>query len=100
MNWKTILLRLAGLVVISFLGGTLYAICVNAFVYFGAMPENLPDGTGYGNYLTQQAAFVWMASIVVGIISLFIRQNWRLIFYFAPLYAPSLYAISNILANG
>ncbi|PZO84533.1 MAG: hypothetical protein DI626_08210 [Micavibrio aeruginosavorus] len=99
MNWKTILLRLAGLIVISFLGGTLFAVCVNAFVYFGAMPGNLPDGTGYGAYLTQNAAFVWMGAIAAGIISLFIRQSWRLAFYFAPLYAPSLYAVSNILAN-
>lgn len=99
MNWNIFLLRLAGLIVISFLGGTLFAVCVNALVYFGLMPENLPDGTGYGAYLTGRAVFVWMGAIAAGIASLFLRQGWRLIFYFAPLYAPSLFAVFNIAAN-
>lgn len=92
MNWKDILLRLAGVAVLFVAGILLYAVTANLLILMGLMPEAL-NGQGFGYALTAQTVYVAMGAVVVGIAGIFIRQKWRNALYLAPLYAPSVFAI-------
>ncbi len=88
MSWKILLLRFAGLIAFSICGGFLYAITVNLMLFANIMPEATD-----GEALTFKAATVWMVSICIGFIAIFIKPEWRWVFYLAPLYASSLFAL-------
>lgn len=92
MNWKYILLRLAGVAVLFVAGILLYAVTVNILILFGLMPDSL-HGQGFGYALTSQTIYVAMGTILISVAGIFIRQKWRNVLYLAPLYAPSVFAI-------
>lgn len=96
MNAKTLLIRFAILIGIALAAGPVYAITFNALVFFGAIPQELMD-KAYGTTLTMQAAFVWMGAVTAGVISIFIKDDWRYILLFSPVYAPPLFAIIHTL---
>ncbi len=100
MNPNTIalLLRIAGLVVASLLGGALYPVTVNILIYFQMMPPE-QMGQAFGIVLTNKTVYVWLGANLLGIIALFIPQSWGKILYFSPLYAPSLFAVVYTLMN-
>lgn len=98
MDWKKFLLSFAGFIVIGVTGGFLYAVLVNGMIYFKLMPESI-GGQGFAYALTVLASRVWMGAIALSFISLFIKQNWRIVLYTAPLYAPSLFAIVYTVIN-
>lgn len=92
MNLKTFLLRAAVLLIVIAGGFILYAGAFHGLVFLGLMPEQLGN-QGFGYVLTYRTSFVFMGAILAGIISLFIRANWRLALLLSPLYAPSLFAV-------
>ncbi len=98
MDWKTGSIRFAGLVLFAALGFILYAIVTNILVMAGLTPSG--DGSeGFGKDMTHKAMIVFMASLPIGLISLFIKDNWRWVPYLSPLYAPSLFAIVHTLTH-
>ncbi len=93
MNAKTFALRFIFLIVIAIAAGPVYAITVNAMVFFGIAPY---DGTA----LTMQAVYVWLGCLLIGFGSMFIKDDWRLTLYLSPLYAPSLYILVFTIMQG
>ena len=91
MTLNNFLLRFGGFVLIALAALPLYAVTVNVLVYFGLIPVELAE-KGFGNEMTMKAMFVWMGCLIVGGIAIFSQQGWAKIFYFSPLYAPSLFA--------
>lgn len=98
MNIQTILLRLAGFIAIAIAGGFLCAITANILVALGLVPDML-GAQPFGKAMLTNAVFVWMGTILVSFISVFIKDNWRWVLYTAPLYAPSIFAIIFTLSN-
>ena len=91
MNASSIFLRIVGLAVIAALGWVAFAFAVHAMIVTG-QTGNLPDGS-FGPLLVNRTAFIWIGAVILGIISLFIKDSWRNVLYFAPLYAPPLFVI-------
>jgi hypothetical protein len=96
MNIPTILTRTAGLVVIAALGWVAFAITVHLMIMVG-LTARAEDGS-FGTILAQRTALVWMGAVALGIISLFLKENWRNVLYFAPLYAPPVFVIFQTIA--
>ena len=46
-----------------------------------------------GADLVQKSVFVWMGAIILGIISLFIQQSWRIVLLLSPLVLPTLFLL-------
>lgn len=92
MNWKTFAFRFAGLILIALLAGPLYALTMNLLILAQQIPQELID-KAYGNVLTLKCVYVWLACLLVGFASIFLKQSWRHALYFSPLYAPSVFAV-------
>ena len=88
MDWKALLFRLAVFLIVAISGGFMFAVTVNLLIKFNLVPEAFD-----GRLLAQKATYIYMASIVLAFISVFIKQDWRKIFLFSPVYAPCLFAI-------
>lgn len=88
MDWKTFLYRLMIFIIIVIMGGFLFAVTANLLIKFGLMPDGFD-----GRLLAQKTTYIYMSATVIGFISIFIKQDWRNILLFAPLYAPSIFAI-------
>jgi hypothetical protein len=91
MNAKSFFIRFAGLTVIAALGWVAFAIAVHGMIMIG-MTASEEDGS-FGTVLAHRTAIIWMGAIVLGFISLFIKDSWRNALYFAPLYAPPVFVI-------
>lgn len=80
------------LFVLALLAGPLYAITINALIAFEVfqVTENSPN---LGAEITRKSVFVWMGSLVVGLIGLFSSQKISYFLYSIPLLAPSAFAI-------
>ena len=92
MNWKTFALRFAGLIVIALAAGPLYALTMNLLIITKQIPEEL-IAKAYGNTLTLKCVYVWLVCLLAGFGSIFLKDSWRYILYFSPLYAPSVFSI-------
>ncbi len=77
---------------IAVAGGYLYAITFHGLQAFGLMPAEGAE-QAYGTILTSKASFVWMGSVALAFISIFIKESWRYVFYASPLLAPALFAV-------
>lgn len=96
MSAKTFLIRFTFLICVALAAGPVYAITFNALIFAGAIPQELMN-KAYGTMITTRAAFIWMGAVAAGFISIFIKDEWRYILLFSPIYAPSLYAIAHTL---
>lgn len=92
MDWKNFFIRFAGLVGIAAGGLFLYAVVANILVLLHWMPDAL-NGQGFGYALTKNTLCVWAITILLGFLSLFVKENWRYVLYTSPLYAPCLFAV-------
>jgi len=99
MNWKLFGLRFLGLVVLTVAGFYAFALTTNILILFGAFPQYLVD-KAFGVELAHKTMFVLFGSAVLGFISLFIKEQWRLVLYASPLYAPPLFVIIYTLMQG
>lgn len=89
MDW---LIKILSLIIFALLGGILFALVTNILIATGAM-QNVISYETFGPDMAFKATIVWMVSVVVGFISLFIKQKWRYALTLAPLYMPSLFAV-------
>jgi hypothetical protein len=92
MDWKTILIRLAGLLVICVGGSFLLALTVNLMIMMEMMPREL-EGQGFGYAVLNRTSYIFMGSALIGLAGVFLKPRWRHIFYFSPLYAPTVFAV-------
>ncbi len=92
MTFKEFFIRFAGLILIALAAGPLYAVTFNLLVFFNIVPLENAD-KAFGTIVTTRATYVWLACLLPGFASLFMRTKWRLLLYFAPLFAPSLFAV-------
>ena len=91
MNAKTFIIRFVGLIVIALTGSFLYAVTFHAMVAMSLIPAELAE-KAYGTVLTHKTTLVWLGCVAISFISIFIKDNWRYVFYLSPLYAPPLFA--------
>jgi hypothetical protein len=95
MNVKTILYRLLILLVLGVGGLLMIGIVYNLLIMAGAVP----DGMNLRGSI-QNTAFVFMGSIVASLLSLAIKDKiLAKVLLFAPLYAPGLFAVVNVLIH-
>jgi len=92
MDWKKYGLRFLGLIVLAVAGFYAFAVTTNVLILLHAFPQELVD-KAFGVELAQKTMFVLAGSLVLGLISVFLKEQWRLILYFSPLYAPSFFAV-------
>ena len=97
MSWKIFALKLAGFVVIALAAMPVYALTVNALLFFSLIPSDLVE-TGFGNAMTMKAVMVGLGCLLPSFAAIFIRAKWAVVLYFAPLYGPPLFAIAYTLA--
>jgi hypothetical protein len=93
-----LLRRIIVLVTIALLG---WMLCLLAFhlMIITNIINTKTTGDGFGYEMTSKAVMVWIASVVLGIISLFIQQKWRYILLLAPIYAPVCFAFIYALSS-
>ena len=96
MTKKIFLLRFAGFLFIAMAALPVFAITFNAMVLLDMIPAELKD-KAFGNELTFRAVIVWCGTLIPGFSGIFPKESWRHVLYFAPAYAPSLYAIVHTL---
>lgn len=92
MNWKKILIHLAGTAILFLAGILVFALAANLLILAGLTPQG-NTGAGYGIGLANQTVYVAIGMIPVSIAGIFIRAKWRMALYLAPLYGPALFAI-------
>ena len=96
MTKKVFFLRFAGFLLIALAALPVFALTFNALIAMNLVPEDLKD-KAFGNELTFRAVIVWCAALLPGFAGIFPNESWRHVLYFAPLYAPALYAILHTL---
>ena len=79
-----ILLRIIVLLTIALLGGLCFSLAVNVIVMMGIVDVDNVKG-GFGYEMTSKAVMVWIGSVMLGIISLFLQQKWRYVLLLSPL---------------
>ncbi len=95
MDWKTILYRLLVLVVVGTAGWLFAGVVYNIFIMVGIIPEGMNLRGSI-----EKTTYVFMGSIVASLASLAIKDKiFGKILLFSPLYAPSLFALVNILIH-
>lgn len=92
MNWKIFALRLAGLIAIALAMFPLFGLTMNMLLYFELIPSGVIDKAA-GNVITMRSMYVWLGCLVLGFASLFLKDSWRYILYFSPLYGPCVFAV-------
>ena len=92
------LLKILILITISLLGGLTFSIAVNIMIMTNIVDADTVQG-GFGYLMTSKAVFIWILSVILGIISLFIKQKWRYFLLFSPLYAPIIFALLYALSQ-
>lgn len=92
MNWKTFFIRLAGLVAIVVGGMFLFALTSNVLILMNVMTTEA-NGSLFGQVLARNTMYVLLGSTVVAFASIFIKDSWRKVLYFSPLYATPLFTI-------
>lgn len=95
---KAALLKLLWVVLIAGLGWILYAFCLNILIATGLLNAN-DAGTSFGYEMTHKAVIVWLICVPLSVWASFMQSKLRLILLFAPLYAPSLFAVIYTLLN-
>mgnify|MGYP000849759331 CR=1 FL=1 len=93
-----IIFKILWLIIISGLGGLIYAITANILVATGTL-DATNVATAFGQDMTAKAAVVWMISILAAALSLLMTSKWRYVPLLAPLYAPALFAVIYVLMN-
>ena len=86
------LLKIIILITIALLGGLLFSVAVNVMVMTNIVNVDNVKGT-FGYEMTSKAVLIWGGSVVLGIISLFIKEKWRYILLLSPIYAPIIFAL-------
>lgn len=86
------------LITVSLLGGLLYSFSANILIMTNILPtESVSSNFGYE--MTSKAVLVWGISVILGIISLFIKEKWRYFLLLCPLITPSLFALLYSLSH-
>ncbi len=92
MTMKDHIFRILVLLVIAAAGFISVAFTINLLIYFGILNvENAPNN--FLQTMALKATYVWMGAMVLGVISLFIRQKWRITLLLCPLILPALFTI-------
>jgi len=85
------LYRFLSLALFALLGGVVYALSINLLVGTGAF-SNQQIESNIGYVMTQKAVYVWLVSIMVGGLSLFIKKKWGYALLSLPFWTPSAFA--------
>ncbi len=96
MTKKVFIIRFAGFLAIAVAALPVFALTFNALIAMDLVPEELKD-RAFGNELTFRAVIVWCGALIAGFAGIFPKESWRHVLYFAPLYAPALYAVIHTL---
>ena len=96
---KEWIIKFLSLVIFSLLGGLLVPMVVSLVIFSGVI-DSESVSTGFGQTMMQKTVFIWLACIVVGFGSLFIKNKWRYVLTLSPLYMPSLFVIIYSLSAG
>ncbi len=86
------LFKIIILITLSLLGGLLYSFSANILIITNLLPAETVS-SNFGYEMTSKAVFVWIVSVILGVISLFIEKKWRYFLLLCPLILPSLFAL-------
>lgn len=97
---KAALLKLLWVILIAGLGWLFYALCANLLVITGLLNAD-QVATSFGVEMTNKAMIVWLVCVPLSVWASFMQSKLRYILLFAPIYAPSLFAlVYTLLARG
>lgn len=88
----TYIYRILLLVVFAVLAAPLYALTVNLLIAFEIF-ESTQVTYSLGETMTLKSTYIWMGSLIIGIIGIFMPPKIYMYFFTVPLIAPSLFAI-------
>jgi len=88
----TYLFRALSLIIVALIGWLLIPILFHLMMKIGMINAELAP-EGFANNMMQNTIFVWLGSMVLGIISIFIQQNWRIILLLCPIILPAIFSI-------
>lgn len=92
------LFKIIILITLALLGGVLYSFSANILIMTNILPTETVS-SNFGYEMTSKAVLVWIVSVVLGIISLFIKEKWRYFLLLCPLVTPSLFALLYSLSH-
>lgn len=96
---KEWIIKLLSLVIFTLLGGIFVPVITNLVILSGGVDSSsLPEN--FGAIMMHKTVFVWLACILIGFASLFIKSKWRYVLTLSPLYMPSLFVIMYSLSAG
>jgi len=88
----TYLYKILVLIVLSALG----VLCVPWAIHL-MIAANLIDSAavppGFLENVVSKAVNVWFGAVLVGVVSLFIQQNWRIVLVLCPLILPPIFTL-------
>lgn len=92
------LFKIIVLITLSLLGGLVYSFVANLLIMTDIVKTDSVT-SNFGYEMTSKAVLVWIVSVVIGIVSLFIKEKWRYILLICPLVMPSLFAFLYALSQ-
>lgn len=77
----------------------LVPLTINLMIWSGLLnSETVPPN--FLNNLITQTSYVWVGSILAGIVSLFIKEKWRIALLICPLILPALFTVIYTITQG
>jgi hypothetical protein len=84
--------RILLFIILAILAGPLYALMINILIATNIF-ESSEVNFSLGESMTKKATYVWLVSLVIGLVGVFVRHKKYFYFFFIPLIAPSAFAV-------
>ena len=86
------LFKILVLIFVTALGFFLVPLMVNILIKVDLL-DTATVTQDFVKEMVRNSTYIWMGTIVLGIVSLFIKQSWRIALLLCPLILPSLYLV-------
>ena len=86
------LYKILVLVVLSALGFLSVPLVINLMIWANLI-DSAAVPSGFLENVLGKSTYVWLGAVLVGIVSLFIQQKWRIALVLCPLVVPPIFTL-------